>query len=821
MITEVGRECSGPLEITARADFSRLPGDELIRVGAQINATDVAVKWGDSLDKRAGDPLTARLAGRSEVAAGGREAWLTAVIDAPGSTMEAQFGRDWPTSGAPQDAFEQATFDARIIDIDDLLKLSPALVGRLKEYAPDGSLRVQAAGMLANGRRSAELSVNATGAAFNVPGEHPLAKPVGMDATAALRCEMDPAGDDGGLAWKLTEGSARLGGLKLAQLTGQATLEPGQESDPAALLRAVMSGKGLPRVASANVSCRGTARCGEELECLHPLAAELRERFGLDGSFGWEMEAAGNAEAMRWHGRLEAKDLSWQVQTDNPAVPVVQKLAHIPAYVAVDLATSSGSHDGPASGPQRVDAHIDMGIDGNRMQAEGNFWTTGISGGSPAIQDADFLVDFSLDHVQVLPTLAPGPYLDAVSGAAKAELAIEKRGDQVHVPAGRVKLAKLAVSSGGSTLLGDGGVSWDGTSLRIPDLHWLWGESGGSFTGALDLRQDAPTGRLNVIVDSFDTQDIEKQLRAFTRTPAAPPVAEPAGPPPGTPQWVYKLAERLSHADIQVENEVRALKVILPPPPGIPVTATALTQQLNLKKGPISLAFSAAVDGGFVQGTVETRTGVSDAQLHLAYKADRIRPGPVVEAYLRRTFPGMTASGPLTLIDESHQKLLPGPGDENWPTGKGELIIDGGWVEGRAAPLWMTKIFPGLNLARFDFSYMHSWFTKDITGRIHHQMIYRGKYYNTYMNGYSDQNGFRYEVGIDFLADFNSKYWAESGQGRIPLFIKTGRVQIDGSIADEQVDFMPPQRIIDALLVRNNPVVTAYHAVRKRVLSKK
>ena len=100
-------------------------------------------------------------------------------------------------------------------------------------------------------------------------------------------------------------------------------------------------------------------------------------------------------------------------------------------------------------------------------------------------------------------------------------------------------------------------------------------------------------------------------------------------------------------------------------------------------------------------------------------------------------------------------------------------------------------------------------------------MIYKGRYYNMYMTGYGGPEGFRYEVGVDFLARFDSKYWAESGQGRIPLFIKTGRIDDQGKLIEEEVNFVPPDRVLRTLFVQNNPVVTAYYAVRQRVLGKK
>ena len=70
----------------------------------------------------------------------------------------------------------------------------------------------------------------------------------------------------------------------------------------------------------------------------------------------------------------------------------------------------------------------------------------------------------------------------------------------------------------------------------------------------------------------------------------------------------------------------------------------------------------------------------------------------------------------------------------------------------------------------------------------------------------------------DLLADFDSKYWVESGQGRIPLFIKTGVLQADGAIADEAVRYHPPQTVLHTLFVSNNPVLTAYHAVKRQAL---
>ncbi len=212
-----------------------------------------------------------------------------------------------------------------------------------------------------------------------------------------------------------------------------------------------------------------------------------------------------------------------------------------------------------------------------------------------------------------------------------------------------------------------------------------------------------------------------------------------------------------------------------------------------------------------------------DPLFDLSYSVHRVEPvdrrsGVDLRPYLRRDFPGLTATGVTTMIDSTRQRLFPEPGTLNYPVGKGELIVEGGTVVGRAAPLWMTRIFPGLNFARFDFSRMHDWFEKRANGRIDHQMIFQGRLYHLYMDGYSTAaRRIHYEVGIDLLARLDSKYWADSKQGRIPLFIKEGRVGPDGLLLDETVRYLPVHQVIYKLLYESNPIRTAYYALRKKL----
>jgi hypothetical protein len=234
--------------------------------------------------------------------------------------------------------------------------------------------------------------------------------------------------------------------------------------------------------------------------------------------------------------------------------------------------------------------------------------------------------------------------------------------------------------------------------------------------------------------------------------------------------------------------------------------------------GTIEVPLRLSVDGGLIDATIKFVLGEAEPYFDLAYTAESLAPEAVAQAYLRRSFPGIVATGPVTMIDRSLQPLKAPPGQPSYPVGSGEVIIEGGYVTGKAAPDWLTRIFPGLNLAEYRFLRMHDWFTKHADGRTENHIIFQGPYYHMYMDGHTAADRtLRYEVGIDLLARWDSKYWAETKQGRIPLFIKTGRLALDGTLESDVVEYRPMQGIIETL-VRNNVLTTIYNTIRKQML---
>lgn len=365
----------------------------------------------------------------------------------------------------------------------------------------------------------------------------------------------------------------------------------------------------------------------------------------------------------------------------------------------------------------------------------------------------------------------------------------------------------------------DGALEWDDQRIQADQLAWQFGSSLGNLSADLARHPKGKPGYVGLACRRLDVptlkEDWGKVRSALPERPSTLPAGENSSLVDGRPPWVPAFLAYVREHDLRLNAHMDALAVILPP--NVHAEVDAVSAAADLTGGEFNFTFSALADGGDVRGEMVTDFNVDDPQYHLTYEAKRLEPGPLVNAYLRQSFPGMTAEGPLTIIDETYQKLFPRAEEANPQVGEGELIIEGGVLSGRSAPKWLTRIFPKLNLTHYDFDYLHSWFEKLSSGRIRHRMILQGKFYNIYMDGYSDPDQrMKYQVGIDLLADFDSKYWMETGQGRIPLFVKSGVAQPDGTLANERITYETSAKILDTIFIKNNPVVTAYHAVVRK-----
>ncbi len=796
----------GSAEIICSSHFSYRPADWLLCNEIAFIADQLDIQWGHWLNKPAGAPLTVTGAYQLRDLDNQWEHLARATIARPTGLLTASALFAHSESDSKTDDVEHLRLEAELSDIADWFDLSPVLDELCRTWDPRGACRFQAESLLLNDRQKVALAIDATSAEWNIPGQTPIHKPTGMPAEAHLNlvANCDPS-ESNRRVWKLVRGDARMGGLLLDDLGGMIVL-----STPShASLTGQREWSGRPVIQSAHLRTAGQILFNDPLVQMHPRIADFCRQISLAGSAGWETLIEITPQTVNLVGLLDAHKTEFCIPLPTPALSELHKLPSIPAVLSYNVTMDHGDPTGA-----QIHIHeLALNLTGNTISTDGLILLDDLSTTPSWPHAGRIALRADLTNPHGLLAMLPRNEIHVLDGALRAQTNLSFDPDGLQIGDSRLRFDNFAIA------LSDEPVRLNGRLVRGPagrvdliDLQGTWGPSCLTLSGQVYPPGHASESYLGIRGPNLDITDLRHRLESLPQLRL--PITNTQ--PTGKSNQLRELFAILGQMNLNAYACIDTLRLILPP--DVSVSTDAVVQYLTLHNGQANLQFRSLLDGGFVSGELKTNVLAADPLYHLTYEARQIPPGPVTESYLDKMFIGMTASGPLTLIDETYQKFFPAPGELNHEVGRGELIIEGGIVEGRAAPLWMTNVFPRLNLAQFDFSYMHSWFEKFRDGTVRHQIIYQGRYYNIYSvgNNYPDRR-MDYEVGIDFMADFDSQYWTESGQGRIPLFRKTGYLRDDGSLADEVVTYVP-QRFIWNILTRNNPVFTIYHAIRKRIL---
>lgn len=805
------RTFAGDFEFDGQVAATFRPRDLRLETHLHVPAETLELRIRRLLHKKSDQPLALDLSHAFHRTDTLHEHTLDASLSRPSGRV-AVHCRSLKNNRAQGDkAGDASTLAVRLrVDLDDVadwLTLSPNLRRRISPEVLAGAVHLSLEHRRSGRRHSGRARADMADLAFRSADPKGINKPRGIPAGLEVAWTGEPADDDtNATTWRLTEGGAELAGLSVDALRAECSIDSAD--------RAGAAGSGLFAAKSRpfdnlHLTAGGGLRIDDDIGTLHPGLSDLIERANLGGQLRWNCRLRIDREHAGLEGTINADDLTCIVHTGHPTIGHFVKSAGVPVRLSWSLRRP---RDGAALGRNLTidDATLDWA--GNRISAAGSLF---LDDGGFEASPFSVVTRIELDRPAALLDVLSGRPIDVLAGALDAELTLSREKDNVRLAQAEAVLRDLRVGPAAAPIRLDGTITATNEAVTVPQLDWSWGQSSGAISGEFERRDGNNRLEMAITGQQVLAFNLLRNIQAF------------AG------EWRVSDANTDSSADDSADKRNAMLAIlnrtsasvvanvgtlITPLPLNITATADGTWQELTLAGGQANLQFGCVVDGGLVRGQVVVDLSADEPKYHLAYTADRIQPGSIVDAYLRRTFPGMTADGPLTLIDESIAKVFPTAGEPNYETGKGELIIDGGVVTGRAAPLWMTRVFPGLNLSSFDFSRMHSWFDKTDDGRVRHQMIYQGQYYHVYMIGWSDQTGrFEYEVGLDFLAGLESEYWANTGQGRVPLFTKTGRIDKRGRLHDESVNFVAFDRVINTLVVSNNPLVTAYHAVRKRV----
>ncbi|MGB2819702.1 MAG: hypothetical protein WBF17_01875, partial [Phycisphaerae bacterium] len=815
---------------------SLTPHHRRVRLSADLHNTNLAVSpW---FDKPAGQEAEIHVDWRCDPSAkpGGASllacTWasphgeITVNCDLPAPPVTSEGAWKLPPDGLNWVA------EAAVEDAGRLAESSPALAEHLAGASLDGRLRLTAQGKLHQGVLEASALCDATHLAYATSAPGGRSKAPGTKLSLRLSGSLARKADL--LVAQVRDGELSFAGSRLV-VTGRAEL----------LGNKPIGGRKLwpqPSVRSLQIDANASILAEEALWALIPGLGQLARRHGVAGRLSVQSASAfdGNSVRATWHA--DATDLA---------------VARLPAPSASAPGTKPA---GMAAQAQAVitcpadlsrirldDVHVRVG----EAQLLGGI-SAGLSPGDDGLPEKVGRISAHLaassSRLEALETLLPAlkPYglsgrafvdanmTDAANGVvARATVKLDKlrgrlRGRDVAVD-GELLIEKLkprwGLSLKGSLDANDpqwgrliednfpdiGRLRTDGLELRAGDnLAWLLadlsdlpGKASGSFhllAERLDLQDlsewasdaNAPAARQPARTGYKLTEPELQAIRARARELAAAARTYLAGA-----QIDGRVSvDRLRSYDVSVDRayEVRRLEMVA-----------------SVSDGHVRVAYSGGLNGGLMSDrytvdlTNPAQPVICESVLLNVLGEENIQP------QLAKFFPGNTVHGTFSRREKVSAALadvLAGAVDPRYPfrrVGSGRTVTIDGTTQGRAAPKFVTKIFPGLNLASYHYRKMTAFAEFGPDGVAKNDMVFDGKTYDLYMEGTTDaENIGRYEIGLILLGTPQSAEWNHTyRQGRIPILNFKARIE-GGKMHDEEVSYLWPNETLFVIFLKNN-----------------
>ena len=356
-----------------------------------------------------------------------------------------------------------------------------------------------------------------------------------------------------------------------------------------------------------------------------------------------------------------------------------------------------------------------------------------------------------------------------------------------------------------------GRLGTDGLEFRAGTSHgWLLADLAGL--------PHKPRGSFHLLAERLDLQEL---------TDWASPAKAPAGTRRSRPAWKLSEPQLLAVRARARELAATARKHLLPARIDGRVSVhhlrsydVSVDQVYDVRR----LELTASVADGQVK--VAYAGGLNGGLLHDRYSTDLRSPNPPVtcqsvlrnvlgekniQPQLAKFFPGNTVYGTFSrqeTVSLPLETVLAGALDgrvPRRPIGRGKTVAIDGLTQGRAAPKFMTNIFPGLNLAKYRYRRMTSFAEFLPGGTAKNDMVFSGKTYDLYMEGTTDaENIGRYEIGLILLGTPQSAEWNHTyRQGRIPILNFKARIE-GGKMYDEEVSYLWPNETLFVIFLKNN-----------------
>ena len=591
------------------------------------------------------------------------------------------------------------------------------------------------------------------------------------------------------------------------------------------------------------------------LRALAPEIDSLLTRYGMTGRCRLDLAADADANGLRMTAGLDATDLAVEYVAPAPppgtdpnslaaklaAVGPLRKRAHTPALVELDLSCPRDL--------ARLRVH-NLLVRARQVQL--------LAGGTVSLPDesapagtppkVDLHASISTPRAETLQQFAPALRAYGLSGGFLLDVS------SADLAAGRIdrailQLDKLQARVAGKNMLADGTCIIDGIDaneirkafdladtptttkpapkawtdwlrevarVRCEGLELRIGRSHGWLVADVSNIPSATKGKVHLLAETFDSQELADWL-----ADANAPKSDPARP------WKLTDAEHRA-VEVQARRLASSMATHLAK---AELTARVTADTFRTFDKSVMLAydvrdvdFSAKVDKG--RFTLSYTGGLNGGLLHDTAAGDLTDPNfPVqcesivdgvlaednIQPQLAKFFPNNTIKGTFSKREKATAPLfdlLALNLDARWPVirvGASKTVAVDGVTQGRGAPKFVTKIFPGLNLTKYPYDKMTAFADMRPDGMIDNDMVFSGKVYDLYMEGTTDVNGIaRYEIGLILLGTPQSAEWNHTYRsGRIPLLNFQARID-GGKMHDVQVSYLWPNEALFTIFLKNN-----------------
>ena len=251
-----------------------------------------------------------------------------------------------------------------------------------------------------------------------------------------------------------------------------------------------------------------------------------------------------------------------------------------------------------------------------------------------------------------------------------------------------------------------------------------------------------------------------------------------------------------------------------------------LNLSLRSDEGNLHIDYKAGLFGGTMESSLVTQIRNVVPEVVSKTELLEVTATPEIQPQVSRIFPGNTFTGIFSRWENVKfplSEMVCYAMDNNvpiTPEGETKIIAMGGVLIGKAAPAFVTAIFPGLNLSEYKYGRMTSFGKLKGDGSAENETIFSGLY-DLYMDGTTDkENRIKYTIGLVMLGTVVPAEWHHDWkQGRFPLLNVSGQIR-DGKLVDDTVAYPWPTETFYEMCIRYNIVYRAWVNLQKDAAQK-